>query len=220
MIKAIVFDFDGLIVDTETIWYEAYKHVLKGYEIDLPLSEFGKVIGTNNGQLFRYIESLSDGKIQEEIIEAAAHEHYYSLMTEPELREGVLDYLEAAKKAGLKIGLASSSRRAWVVGYLKQFKIDHFFETIQTKDDVKNTKPDPELYLRATEALGVKPEEALAFEDSLNGLRAARAAGLHCVIVPNPVTSHSPFTDFSHRLSSMGEITFEEVLNLVEDLKR
>lgn len=219
MIKAVVFDFDGLIVDTESAWYDAYKHVLQGYGMDLPLAEYGKIIGTNNGGLFRYIESLGGEMLPLNMVESAAHDRYAALMSAPELREGVLDYLEAAKKAGLKIGLASSSRKAWVEGYLKQFGILDFFETIQTKDHVKNTKPNPEVYIRAVEALGVIPEEALAFEDSLNGLKAARAAGLHCVIVPNTVTGHSPFNDFTHRLSSMGEVTFDEVLKIVEGKK-
>lgn len=217
MIKAVIFDFDGLIVDTESFWYIAYKHVLKNYGIELPLKGYGKVIGTNNGQLQQYLTSLSEVALQFDLIEAAAHDHYYTLMESPELREGVLDYLGSAKKAELKIGLASSSKRAWVEGYLKKFKIDHFFETVQTKENVIKTKPDPELYIRATQALGVEPQEAFAFEDSFNGLKAARAAGLQCVIVPNSVTAHSPFTHFTHRLSSMGEMPFEEILKLVEE---
>ena len=201
MIKAVIFDFDGLIVDTESIWYEAFRDVLEGHGVQLSLEVFASVVGSHNAALYETLRSLGGEELDRENIEAAAHRRYQELMKTPVLREGVADYLEAAEKAGLKIGLASSSGKDWVTSYLKQLGILNYFQTIKTREDAEKVKPDPELYLKACDALGVQPEDALAFEDSLNGLKAARAAGLACVIVPNRVTADLHFEDHSLRLS-------------------
>ncbi|MGV3487388.1 MAG: HAD family hydrolase [Tuberibacillus sp.] len=217
MIKAVIFDFDGLIIDTESFWYKAYRDVLKEYGIELSLEKFSQVIGTENHALYDYLNTISGGqKLERAVIENEVEKRYDVLMTTPVLRDGVIDYLRGAKEKGLRIGLASSSSGAWVERYLKLLGIYDLFETIQTKEMVKNVKPDPELYRLAVNALGVEPEEALAFEDSLNGLKAARAAGLKCVIVPNPVTAHLPFENYHHRLTSMGDLAFHQLLEMID----
>jgi putative hydrolase of the HAD superfamily len=215
MIKAIIFDFDGLIIDTETVWYEAFKEVLESYEMDLSIELFSKVIGTHDGILDSMIRENLKQPVDIDIIKQAAADAFHSKIGEPVLREGVLDYLKAASTLGLRIALASSSSREWVVGFLEKLHILSYFEVIKTRDDVAEVKPDPELYVKTLEALGVQPTEAIAFEDSLNGLRAARAAGIHCVIVPNAVTTNLAFSDFSKRVSSMAECGLEA---LIEDV--
>jgi putative hydrolase of the HAD superfamily len=128
------------------------------------------------------------------------------------LREGVIEYLQSAQKLGFKIGLASSSSKKWVEEFLRQFDIRSYFEVIKTSDDVHLVKPDPELYIQAISSLGVEATEAIAFEDSKNGLIAALGAGMKCVIVPNPVTILLEFKGHSFRLESMGEMGLEQVL--------
>ena len=205
MIKAVIFDFDGLIIDTETIWYEAYKDALFQHEVNLTIEQFALVIGTDDTVLDTYIlDNIKESSTISEIRELASN-LFHDKIGQPILRDGVEDYLIAAKEAGLKIGLASSSKREWVEKYLTQLHILPYFEVIKTRDDVTTVKPDPELYVQAINALGVNPDEAVAFEDSLNGLKAARAAGLKCVIFPNPVTTNLAFEDHSLRLSSMAE---------------
>jgi len=213
VIKAIIFDFDGLIIDTESVWFEAYKEVLVDYEIKLTLEKFSEVVGTHDDVLFSYIEENCSIPFDRESLESKVSALVQVKLRDAVLRESVEDYLLAAKQAGLKIGLASSSSRAWVEGFLKQMNIYDYFEVIKTKEDVSDVKPDPELYLKAIEALGIEATEAVAFEDSLNGLLAARKAGLHCVIVPNSVTAHLMFEDYSLRLSSMAEKSLEDVIN-------
>ncbi|MBS4213774.1 MULTISPECIES: HAD family hydrolase [Neobacillus] len=215
--KAIIFDFDGLIVDTETIWFEAYKEVLeKGYGINLTLQQFSKVIGTDDTELFAYIQENLSTPINSEVIENSVKQIVLEKMKEPAAREGVEEYLKEAKELGLKIGLATSSSREWVEGFLKKLHIFKYFNVIKTRDDVSKVKPNPELYIQAVKALGIKPSEAVAFEDSLNGLRAAREAGIHCVVVPNQVTSHLEFHGHSHRLSSMEEINLKQLLQKIK----
>ncbi|UPM52724.1 HAD family hydrolase [Gottfriedia acidiceleris] len=212
MIKAVIFDFDGLIVDTESVWFEAYKEVLHRYEVELTLQKFSEVVGTSDEILFDFINSNLKEPIEKELIEQMAKELVDVKLLEPALRESVEDYLISAKNAGLQIALASSSSRQWVESFLKKLNIYEYFSVIKTKGDVKKVKPDPELYLKAIEEIGVQASEAIAFEDSLNGLIAATKAGLHCVIVPNRVTSHLEFENHSLRLSSMAEKSLEDVI--------
>jgi putative hydrolase of the HAD superfamily len=216
MIKALVFDFDGLIVDTESLWFDVYKDVLVEYDCELKLEDFALSIGTKDDVLYERLTKIARKPINRIEIDRKTHERYQQQMSQLHLREGVNEYLKAAKELGLKIGLASSSSRYWVQGFLEKFNIKEFFEVIKTSDNVKKVKPDPELYLQAIQELGVKPYEALAFEDSKNGLIAATKAGLHCVIVPNSVTSFLDFSGHLHRLSSMEEIELKDLLHLIE----
>ncbi|MGG3736917.1 HAD family hydrolase [Aeribacillus pallidus] len=214
--KALVFDFDGLIVDTESLWFDVYKEVLVEYDCELKLEDFALSIGTKDDVLYERLTKIARKPINRIEIDRKTHERYQQQMSQLHLREGVNEYLKAAKELGLKIGLASSSSRNWVQGFLEKFNIKEFFEVVKTSDNVKKVKPDPELYLQAIQELGVKPYEALAFEDSKNGLIAATKAGLHCVIVPNSVTSFLDFSGHLHRLSSMEEIELKDLLHLIE----
>ncbi len=213
MIKAIIFDFDGLIVDTESVWFDAYREVLLEYEFDLSLEKFSEVIGTHDDILYDYLKQNIKIPFERDLIESSVEKLVKTKLDEPALRENVEDYLITAKEAGLIIGLASSSSREWVEGFLKKLNIYEYFSVIKTREDVSNVKPNPELYCKAIEELGVTASEAIAFEDSLNGLIAAREAGLRCVIVPNSVTSHLAFENYSLRLSSMAEKSLTDVMN-------
>ncbi|CAM4355732.1 HAD-IA family hydrolase [Paenibacillus alkaliterrae] len=129
------------------------------------------------------------------------------------MREGILNYLELAKEAGLKIGLASSSHRAWIDKYMDQLGIAHYFECIRTADDVAKVKPDPELYVQTLAGLGVSASEAVAIEDSPNGARAAASAGMACIVVPNTMTRSLSFDESRHyyHSDSLANIDFNQM---------
>lgn len=218
MIKAIIFDFDGLIIDTETAWYEAYSETMSFYDSHLPLEQFVKCIGTHDTVLHDFFkEQLGESCNIDEIEEKARSIHKVK-MKDPQAREGVKDYLEAAKEFGYKIALATSSSREWVTYYLEELGLISYFESIVTRDDVEKVKPAPDLYIKALDSLNVTPEEALAFEDSLNGSKAAIAAGIKCVIVPNPVTESLVFENHALKLTSMAEKSLMDVIKHVEQL--
>ncbi|WP_088009056.1 HAD family hydrolase [Indiicoccus explosivorum] len=217
MIEAVVFDFDGLIIDTEVAWYEAYRETLASYGADLPLARFAECVGTSDDVLRKIFRELTGGLCRFEEIEAQAAQIVDKKMKEPLAREGVTGYLAEAKRLGYRIALATSSSRGWVTRYLAELELISYFEAIVTKEDVHRVKPAPDLYVKAVEALDVRPEQAVAFEDSLNGCRAAVAAGLQCVIVPSTVTAGLPFEDYALRLNSMGEKSLSDVIKLIED---
>jgi HAD superfamily hydrolase (TIGR01509 family) len=141
-------------------------------------------------------------------------ERHAQIMEGKNILPGVEDYLKAAKSLGLKIGLASSSSLDWVEKYLKQFTLFDYFDCIYTRDDVKNVKPDPELYEKALQFFNISGDEAIAFEDSPNGLRAAKTAGLCCVAIPNEITAKLDFNseNYDIMLSSMVEKDVRDLL--------
>jgi putative hydrolase of the HAD superfamily len=216
LIKAIIFDFDGLIIDTETPWFEAYKETMGFYNVDLPLEHYVKCIGADNTVLYEFFKQQLGESCNIQEIEAKAKSIYKVKMKTPRAREGVKDYLQEAKNLGYKIAIASSSTREWVTHYLDELGLLNYFEVIITRDDVDKVKPAPDLYLKAVDALNISSSEALAFEDSLNGLQSALAAGLKCVIVPNPVTESLAFDKYDLRLKSMTEKSLIDVIKLIE----
>ncbi|MEX2416536.1 MAG: HAD family hydrolase [Paenibacillaceae bacterium] len=215
MIKAIIFDFDGLILDTETPGYHAYREMFEELGAQLPLDEWAKGIGTQDSDHFNpldYLEQQIGRKVDRAQFKRQAGEKYDTLVQSMMVRPGVVNYLKAAQTLGVRIGLASSSSRSWVENYLNKYELISYFQVIRTKDDVMRVKPDPELYLQALEHLGVKNTEAVVFEDSLNGLRAAKAAGIYCVVVPNEVTSQLDFSMHDLRLVSMEDMSLEDII--------
>lgn len=212
MIKGIVFDFDGLIIDTESAWYLAFKEVFQGYNVEFPKEIFVTCIGTDDSTLKAFIEEKLGADEIEKIMNLV-NENLKARTLLLDIREGVREYLEEAKALGLRIGLASSSSREWVEGFLRQFQIIDYFEVIKTGDEVEKVKPDPTLYIKAVEALNIKPDEAVAFEDSANGAKAAVAAGLKCVIVPNEMTKEINFEKFHVRIHSMSEMSLAQVIS-------
>ncbi|WFA06193.1 HAD family hydrolase [Bacillus sp. HSf4] len=218
MIKAVIFDFDGLILDTETHDYEVLQEIFQEHGSDLPMSVWGKVIGTAAGfKPFHYLEEQIQKKLDHEELTKMRQERFVKRMENEKARPGVEAYLSAAKELGLKVGLASSSDYKWVSQHLKQLGLYDDFECIRTADDVEEVKPNPELYLQTAECLGVKPEECIAFEDSVNGSTAAKRAGMKCVIVPNQVTKTLLFEHFDHRLESMAEMELEQLIEKLSE---
>lgn len=218
MIKAVVFDFDGLIIDTELALYDAFCKLLKLDSDEFPICDYATYIGTDSKALHDFVLGKANGTMTlEEIIEKSSLLHKENLMN-PIAREGVEDYLKEAKNRGLKIGLASSSDRKWVSFFLEELRLLDYFDIIQTKDDVEMVKPDPTLYQNVINFFGIHPSEAIAFEDSVNGAKAAVAAGLKCVIVPNKITENLIFENVHLRLNSMKEKKFSYVIQVIESL--
>lgn len=131
------------------------------------------------------------------------------------LLPGVVEHLEAAKSIGLKLGVASSSTRDWVRGHLARLGILERFDCLRCRDDVANAKPDPDLYIAVLECLGVLASEAIAVEDSPNGVMAAKRAGLRCVAIPNSITARLDLGQADVLLGSLADVTLAELLRRV-----
>lgn len=215
MIKAVVFDFDGTIIDTETAWYVAFRDAYKEHDVELTLELYSQCIGTSLHSFnpYEYLMTELGLQIDKEAFRKSIQERHTKLMEAEKVRPGVMEYLEAAKEAGLRIGLASSSHQAWIDKHLDLLGLRSYFECIRTADHVKKVKPDPELYVQAMECLGAKPSETIAIEDSPNGAAAALAAGMHVVVAPNAITKTLSFQPVHHRANLLSEIDFKQILS-------
>jgi HAD superfamily hydrolase (TIGR01509 family) len=145
-------------------------------------------------------------------IRAERQARFDALMANQPILPGVEATIHEARRRGLKLGVASSSSQSWVGGYLDRLALAPCFDTVQCSDDVGATKPDPASYLAALKALDLGPEQAIALEDSPNGVLAAKRAGLYCVAVPNSMTHGLDFGQADLRLNSLAELSLEELL--------
>ncbi len=221
LIKGLIFDFDGTILDTETPEYLAWQAVFAAHGTELPLAVWGRAIGTAAAlDPHAYLEERCGRPVDRAAVDADRHARYRELMAAETVRPGVTEYLAAAGDLGLRLGLASSSSRPWVEGYLADLGLLGRFETIRTSEDVARVKPDPALYRRVLADLGLVPAEAIAVEDSPNGARAARAAGLFCLAVPTPVTRALAFDAVDLRLESLADLPLAAVMARAAGLAR
>jgi HAD superfamily hydrolase (TIGR01509 family) len=190
-VRALLFDFDGLIVDTESPSLAAWRRVYEQHGQELGLERWSAAIGTVGGfDALAHLESLVGSQLERDTLQASRLEHELMLVEAEELRPGVAEYLADAERLGLRKAIVSSASRPWIDRHLRRLERLYGWDAIVTADgDTMRAKPSPALYLEALELLTVDSAEAIAFEDSPNGIRAAKAAGLFCVGVPNPVTA-------------------------------
>lgn len=202
-IQAIIFDFDGTILDTETREFHHWQALYREHGRELSLGEWQRGVGTWDA--FDPWAGLPEHvQADREHVRAALHTRVVADIAEQDLRPGVRAVLDAVRPAGYRLALATSSDRAWVTRWLDQHALGTHFETVAARDDVARVKPDPELYLLAATRLGLRPECCVAVEDSLNGATAAVAAGMRVVVVPNDVTRTQPFPPTWPRLGGFG----------------
>lgn len=191
-LRALVFDFDGIIADTEAPEFEAWRDTWRDYGHELSLGEWVQCIGTNDAEAWDPLTALAErvGKgfdpVEATGLRRARHRPVIEAIDRP--LPGVLELLVDARAAGLRTAVASSSDDSWVTPLLAQVGLIDHFEHLSLFDGTCPAKPAPDLYLKACAALGVDPSEAIAVEDSPNGIAAAKAAGLWCVAVPHPIT--------------------------------
>jgi HAD superfamily hydrolase (TIGR01509 family) len=214
----LIFDFDGLILDTETASYEVWSDIFQSYGATLPISEWAVCIGTTQGafDVYAYLQSQVQQPINVKEIARRHREAALKIIDSLKPRPGVLSYMSEAQKLRIPIALASSSDQSWVMSHLSRLNLAEHFHSIRTSNDVEKVKPDPEIYQLTLTTMGVKPHRAVAFEDSPNGIKAAKAAGIFTVAVPNPVTRQLPIEGADLRIESMADISLRELLHQIQ----
>ncbi|PNY80745.1 HAD family hydrolase [Deinococcus koreensis] len=191
-VQAVIFDFDGTILDTETREFGHWQALYREHDRELALEDWQRGIGTW-GAFDPWAGLPEHVQADRENVHALLRERIMADIATQDVRPGVRAVLEDVKARGLRLGLATSSDREWVSRWLEQHALLSLFGALATRDDVRRVKPDPELYLLAAERLGVRAQDCVAVEDSFNGASAAVAAGMRVVVVPNDVTRTQPF---------------------------
>ncbi len=213
MIKAVIFDFDGLIFDSETpdfiSWQETYAH----FGVELPLAVWNEHIGSVTFDPYLYLEGLLQRPLDRQAVWARRKARDNELLAVQTVLPGVESYLAEARQLGLKIGLASSSDHSWVDAHLQRLALFERFDVIYCRDDVGDRgKPDPAVYKAAITALQIVPSEGLALEDSPNGVTAAKGAGLFCTAVPNQMTRDLNLDHADYRLKALTDMPLAQLI--------
>jgi HAD superfamily hydrolase (TIGR01509 family) len=213
-ISAVVFDFDGLVLDTEWPIYAAWCAVFEAHDADPPtIEEWAAGIGTTDGvEVEAWLLERAVRRFDIDVVNEARRAHRDALLAQEKVRPGVVAWLDEADAAGLGVAIASSSPDDWVDAHLGRLGLRHRFDPIVTAGGAFRGKPAPDTYLEACAQLGVEPRHALALEDSPHGIAAAKAAGLHCVTVPHALTETLDLSAADLRLSSLSECTLADAL--------
>ncbi len=213
-LRALIFDFDGLIVDTESTGYQTWREIFEEHGLHLAVETYAAVIGTDFGDHYDPrvdLEERTGRAFDWEALELRRTAREKELRASLQILPGVLDRLEEAASLGLPCAVASSSPRWWVEGWLNELGLMDRFHHLTTVDDTGKVKPDPSLFQLAVARLGVTPAEAVIFEDSLHGLQAAQAARVRCVVAPGPMTAHLDFAGAWRRVKNLTEVSLREL---------
>jgi HAD superfamily hydrolase (TIGR01509 family) len=219
-IKGIIFDFDGLICDTETPEVRAWEALFTEYGFSFPFERYQETIGAihNDDSPFVILEDLLGHPVDRREVKDSFLNFRNKLIAAEPMRPGILNYLNEAKNEGLLIGLASSSPRSWIDHHISRFGIMDYFGCIKTLNDVSNTKPDPELYIKSLECMQLKPREVIALEDSPNGVTAANKAGIYVAVFPNEITRIFEFNNADLLIDSLEKMPLIELLRIFNNL--
>ncbi|HET9125392.1 MAG TPA: HAD family phosphatase [Solirubrobacteraceae bacterium] len=193
MIQALLFDFDGLLYDSETSAFEVWRELYAAHGVEFPRELWqqqvmGRPPGASGFDPLEHLEELAAPGLDPAEIEADRHRRRDELFPHA-LIDGARELLAEARARGIRTAIVSSNHRARIHEHLARAGEEADFDAIVTADgDADRGKPNPALYLEALAVLGVPADRAVAFEDSPNGVRSAKAAGLRVVAVPNWLT--------------------------------
>ena len=219
-IQALIFDFDGLILDTETPLVDVWQAIYEENGFEYPKEHWSITIGGwGNGQFdpAAALHQLSSGNLDYETLRRRGDDESNAIINAAPVMKGAREILAAGKQRGLRLAIASSSEREWVEPHLARLGLLDYFEKVVCGDDVApgRTKPYPDVFLKALSELHLAPDEALVLEDSPNGITAARQAGLAVVAIPNPVTRLLPMEGADLTLDSLDAMPLDEILERV-----
>ncbi len=215
-IEALVFDFDGLILETEGPAFDTWAEIYREHGHVLPLEQWHLSIGTDRGfEPVDYLAALVGEGLDRVATQKRRDARKDELIAALDVMAGVREYINDARRLGLKMAIASSASRRWVVGHIERLGIHAHWDAVLTRDDVARSKPSPDLYVAATKALDVAPEHAVALEDSPHGIAAAKDAGLRAVAVPNALTKDLDLSRADVRLSSLAEMPLAKLLAIL-----
>ncbi len=216
-VQALIFDFDGLLVDTETCMFRAWEALMKPYGVEVSQIKIAGLVGNAMPATYLYQQyrQVSGETLTNDEIDKLLYAKAYRLVESMSERDSVREYLDFAKSKAFKVALATSSSSEHYLPILTRLNLVHYFDCFVGAEEIALTrrKPQPDVYLAALKKLGVSAHQAIAFEDSPPGVKAARTAGIPTVAVTNLLTRHLDVSLANVVLSSMNEQTLPQLIN-------
>jgi len=218
MFKAVLFDMDGVIIDSEPLHHKAYYAMFK--EVGIKVSNVLYESFTGQSTLHVCKQLVSHFKLEQapQTLVNIKRNHFKRLFfSDPDLQliEGVLDCIKDYHKNGLTLVLASSASMLTINNVFTRFKLDQYFKAKLSGADLKASKPHPEIFLKAAEASGYKKKDCMVIEDSTNGIQAAHAAGIYCVAFKSPHSKNQDYTLAKKVIGSFEEISYKTFSNIL-----
>lgn len=213
--KAVIFDMDGVLIDSEPFWQQAQIDVLKELDVEITVEECEQTMGLRIDALVAhwYAKHHWNGPSVEDTANTIVARVASHVMLSGVAKEGVIDALKLISEQGFAIGLATSSPMALVNAVLTRLEISHYFSIRHSAEFEEYGKPHPVVYLQTAVQMGVHPKECIAIEDSFNGLIAAKAATMKTIVIPEALQATNPhFSIADIRLSSLSELTVEHLV--------
>jgi HAD superfamily hydrolase (TIGR01509 family) len=214
-IRGLLFDFDGLLIDTETPSRLAYEELYREHGHELPLDKWATLVGTIGADWDpdAHLEELVGRALDREEMSKRLRAREHELCDLEDLRPGVERYFSDAERLGLRTAVVSSSDSQWIARHLGRLgRLEGLDAVVAANGDTRRAKPRPDLYLEALDRLALQADQAIAFEDSANGVRAAKAAGVFCVAVPNPITKTMALDEADLVVESLEDVPLPELL--------
>lgn len=218
MLKAVLFDMDGVIVDTEPLHYKAYHQMFDDVSIEVPEDIYKTFTGQSTLEICKILcHKFQLTKSPEELV-AIKRKHFEYLFnndTDLQLLDGVLELIKNYHSHQLTLVLASSASMPNINRIFKRFDLDQYFMAKLSGADLKASKPHPEIFIKAAEASGFKKEECIVIEDSTNGIEAAKAASIFCVGFKSPHSVNQDYSKANKVISAFTEIHYKLIYDIV-----
>lgn len=215
MIKGLIFDMDGVIIDSSQVIYDIWNDYLKkNYDKTIPKEDFGLNFGRSSRDFVEYFIKKYHLNTTFDKMMPILRKDYYDLINRIHLKKGVKENIPILKKK-YKIALATGAHKEYATLTMKKLHASKYFAYIIGGDEVKQAKPEPDIFLKAAENLGVKPNECIVIEDAILGIRAAKRAGMIAVSIQDEFTKYQDHSIADYKLNSLLELT-DEFINSIE----
>jgi beta-phosphoglucomutase len=214
MLKAVLFDMDGVIVDTEPLHHKAYKMMFDDVGIDVSDSMYRSFTGQSTRGICEFLCKHFDLTLEPISLEKGKRAHFTKLFFEdPDLQllDGVEDLIKNYHSNGLTLVVASSASMFTINNVMKRFNLDSYFKDKLSGADLKASKPHPEIFINAAKAAGVSNSECFVIEDSTNGIIAAKEADIFCVAYKSAHSKDQDYTRADMTISDYKDITFDKI---------
>lgn len=218
MLKAVLFDMDGVIVDTEPLHYKAYHQMFDDVSIEVSEDLYKTFTGQSTLEICKILcREFQLTKSPEELvtIKRKHFEYLFNNDTDLQLLDGVLELIKNYHSHQLTLVLASSASMPNINRIFKRFNLDPYFKAKLSGADLKASKPHPEIFIKAAEASGFKKEECIVIEDSTNGIESAKAAGIFCVGFKSPNSANQDYSNADIVISTFSEIHYKLIYDIV-----